>query len=120
MCPELSESLVNAAVSSKERQRASEDTQFTWRDFRVYFLSLYIYSFQLSSLKAILLFFFLSCPFYICYAINSKGGTKNRMKRVRRMTAFREMNVQLIRQLYRWHIGLEVHNFTAVGVVSCA
>jgi hypothetical protein len=29
MYPELSESLVNAAVSSKERQRASEDIQFT-------------------------------------------------------------------------------------------
>jgi len=51
MCPELSESLLNAAVSSKGRQRVSEDRQFTWRDFPVCFLSSYIYSFQLSSLK---------------------------------------------------------------------
>ena len=42
------------------------------------------------------------------------------MNQVRTMTAFREMSVQLIRQLCRWHIGLEVHDFTSVRVVSCA
>jgi hypothetical protein len=42
------------------------------------------------------------------------------MNQVGTMTAFREMSMQLIRQLCRWHTGLEVHGFTSVRIVSCA
>jgi len=78
MCPELSESLLNAAVSSKERQRASEDRQFTWRDFPVYFLSSYIYSFQLSSLKcdSFIPLFVLSFLYLLRYEFKRKDKKK--------------------------------------------
>jgi len=42
------------------------------------------------------------------------------MNQVGTMTAFREMNVQLIRQPCRWHVVLEVHDFTSLRVVSFA
>jgi hypothetical protein len=42
------------------------------------------------------------------------------MSQIGTMTAFREMSVQLIRQFCRWHIGLEVRDFTSLVVVSCA